>query len=213
MLSEIIQALALTSLLNLGKPNLPQPILLAEHQISLDRRQADSFVNGVFKDNILLNLSLMRGSTKVGNVNWTEVNEPFHYDFVLEPKQTFAYHADVLDKYADRVAKTTNAHFNAIEGFKSDGYLMGDGVCHLASLLNWVAKDAQLEVEAPRNHNFAVIPEIPQEYGVAIYSDPTSKNTGALQNLYITNQFSQKITFKIDYQENSLKVSIFKDLN
>ncbi len=214
MLSELIQSLGLAALLNLNVPSHnSQTILLAEHQINLENRQVDRFVNGVFKDNILLNLALMKSPVDPKKIDWNQINQPFHYDFDIEPKQTFAYHSDVLDKYEGKIAKTTNAHFNSFEGFKSDGYLVGDGVCHLASLFNWAARDAALEVESPRNHNFAVIPEIPREFGVAIYADPSAKGVGAVQNLYITNQFSEKITFSIDYQENNLKVSVFKHLN
>lgn len=156
---------------------------LATHQISLEQRYEDRWVNNIFKENILLALSR------------------FNYEFRLEPNQTFAFHDVVLTKYQDKAVKTTNSHFNASEGFKSDGYLFGDGVCHLASLLYWVARDASLETEAPTNHSFADIPQIPKEDGVSILSkDPR-------QNLYITNNRSKAIAFKFEYQDSNLKVS------
>lgn len=142
------------------------------------------------------------------DIRWDEIAKPFQYEFKLEPNKTFAFHADVKTKYKDSLVKTTNAHFNATEGFKTDGYLFGDGVCHLASLLNWVAKEAGLEVEAPTNHDFANIPDIPKKYGVSIYSNPFSQGSNTEQNLYITNNKNKPISFKFEYRDNKIKVSV-----
>lgn len=182
---------------------------LAYHEMSLDNRYGNKFVNDVFKDNILLNLAYLNGQVnKATDIRWEEVVKPFNYEFILNPNTTFAYHEDVEDKYKPTLAKTTNAHFNSQEGFKTDGYLFGDGVCHLASLINWVAKDAGLSVEAPTNHDFANIPDVPKEYGVSIYSNPYSRGSNTRQNLYITNNKSKPITFKFAYQDNKVKVSV-----
>lgn len=153
----------------------------------------------------------MRGVASVKDVKWDEVKKPFQYEFRLDSGKTFAFHDDVLDKHKNSVVKTTMAHFNASEGFKTDGYLYGDGVCHLASLIYWVAKDANLDVEEPVNHDFMAIPEIAKEYGVSIYSNPFSKGSNARQNLYITNNKQKPITFKFEYSENNLKVSVVED--
>lgn len=188
---------------------MPNGNVLAEHEMSLSNRYPDPFVNGVFKDNILLNFAYL--SDKVESredINWDEIREPFKYEFKLEPKQTFAYHEDVLTQYKDSLVKTTKAHFNDLEGFKSDGYLMGDGVCHFASLIYWVAKDANLDAYAPSNHDFAIIPEISKEYGVAIYSHPDNKQVGQRQNLYITNNKEKAVTFKFEYDGDKVKVSV-----
>jgi vancomycin resistance protein YoaR len=101
-----------------------------------------------------------------------------------------------------------NAHFNYDDGFKSDGYLTGDGVCHLASIIYWAAKDAGLAALAPTNHNFATIPEVPKEYGVAIYYIPGSHDTNAKQNLYITNTFDKPVQFAFAYDGTSLTVKV-----
>lgn len=146
--------------------------------------------------------------TKAADIKWDEFHSPFQYEFSLNPNQTFAYHSDVKDKYKQSLVKTTNAHFNAGEGFKTDGYLFGDGVCHLASLLSWATKEAGLSVEAPTNHNFANIPDIPKEHGVSIYSSPASKNSNMLQNLYITNNKAKPVTIKFAYQDNKVTVSV-----
>lgn len=183
--------------------------VIAEKEMSLNNRYGNKFVNDVFKDNILLNLAYLNGKVKsVKDIRWEEISKPFSYEFKLDPDRTFAFHEDVQSKYQGKVEKTTNAHFNAAEGFKTDGYLFGDGVCHLASLINWVAKEANLEVEAPVNHNFAPIPDIAKEYGVSIYSNPYSKGSNTMQNLYITNNRSKPVTFKFEYKDNKVKVSV-----
>lgn len=196
-----------------GSQNFVSPFqgqyLLAQKELSLGNRIGNNFVNDVFKKNILLNLAYL--SNRVSNasdIKWDEITKPFSYEFLLNPNQTFAFHEDIAEKYQKTLAKTTNAHFNAREGFKTDGYLFGGGVCHLASLLNWAAKDAGLLVEAPTNHNFANIPDIPKEYGVSIYSSPLSKGSNTLQNLYITNNKNKPVAFKFEYYNDKVKVSV-----
>ena len=100
---------------------------LATQQISLEKRYNDTFVNGIFKDNILLNLSYLGGKiTKKEDINWENINKPYSYNFTLLPGKTFAFHEDVLPQYKDTLTKTTNAHFNYDDGFKKEG----NGVCH-----------------------------------------------------------------------------------
>ena len=182
--------------------------VLGQKELSLTNRQPDEWVNTVFADNILLNLAYLRGTHSGRQVNWDEVKKPFEYSFRLDPNQSFAYHDDVLEKYEGKVTKTTNAHFNAQEGFKSSGWLFGDGICHLASLLYWAALDAGLEAEAPTNHNFMKINDVPKEYGVSIYSNPYAKGSNSKQNLYITNNKEKAVTFKFKYIDNIVKVSV-----
>src|SRR3989344_5003113 len=184
-----------------------QEQIISSHEISLEKRYYP-----VQKDNILLNLAYMDGRvTKKEDISWDELQKPFKYEFRLEPNKTFAYHDDVLDEYKDKLVKTTQAHFNAQEGFKTDGYLYGDGVCHLASLIYWVAKDAGLDAKAPVNHDFMPIPEIAREHGVSIYSNPYSKGANSLQNLYITNSREKPVEFKFEYKDDKLKVSVLED--
>lgn len=187
----------------------PRQQVIAQRQISLENRHPDQFVNGVFRKNILLNLAYLNGEvSSPKDIKWEEIIKPFSFEFRLDPNQTFAFHEDVLEKYQATLVKTTNAHFNAAEGFITDGYLFGDGVCHLASLLYWVAKDAGLLAEAPTNHDFMAIPDIPKEYGVSIYSNLFSKGSNAQQNLYITNNKSKPLSFKFEYLEDKLRVSL-----
>lgn len=184
------------------------PVVLASHEMPLDDRYFNSFVNDVFKNNILLNIAYLSGKVnKPSDIKWEEITRPFEYEFKLEPTKIFAFHEDVEEKYKNSLVKTTNAHFNSQEGFKTDGYLFGDGVCHLASLIYWVAQDAGLLAEAPTNHDFASIPDVPKQYGVSIYNNPNSKGTNTRQNLYITNNKTKPVSFKFEYKDNKLKVS------
>lgn len=184
MLTHIVSIILVTSLFS---PASPDRVVLSSFDLSLANRQPVTYVNDVFRYNILHTLDLM-GT----------------YQFTLQPGETFAFHSDVLPKYQGKVTQTTNAHFNFSDGFKSDGYLMGDGVCHLASLMNMVAQQAGLTVEVPANHNFAVIPDIPREYGVSIYS------YSALQNLYITNNKDYPVEFKFEYINDKLNLEIIE---
>lgn len=180
-------------------------------QISLEKRYSNKFVNDVMKDNILLNIAYLESKVdKKNDINWKEIGKPFKYRFTLAPSKTFAFHDDVLPQHQESVVVTTKANFNFADGFKSDGYLAGDGICHLASLIYWVAKIAGLDSHAPTNHDFAPIPEISKEYGVSIYKMPGQVGANAQQNLYITNNRSHPVVFEFDYDGENLKLAIFE---
>lgn len=182
---------------------------IAVREFSLEKRYNNSFVNQVFKDNILLVLKYSAGE-KIDpkNIDWKKINEPFKYNLILKPGETFAFHDDVLPKYEGKVTKTTNAHFNFVEGFKSSGWLVGDGVCHLASLIYWAAKDANLDAVSLVRHDFASIPQVPREYGVSIYDYPTKNAGDQIQNLYITNNKEKEVAFVFDYDGKNLKITV-----
>ena len=202
----------MATIATLSNPALSGEHLLDSHEMSLENRYPDKGINSIFKDNILLNMAYFDDRVKsTKDINWDSVEQPFKYEFKLKPGKTFAFQDDVLPEYKDKVDVTTHAHFNYQEGFKSDGYLVGDGVCHLASLIYWVAKDAGLNSYAPSNHDFAVIPDIGKEYGVAIYSNPGSPDANAHQNLYITNNKDKPVTFRFEYKENKLSLAILED--
>lgn len=184
------------------------PTVLGTQSFSLEKRYANTFVNDVFKDNILLTLAYLRGMGVTSNPNWNDVEKSFTYSFTLKPGEVFAFHEDTLPEFTGKVVKTTNAHFGSQEGFKSDGYLVADGVCHLASLIHEAAFKAGLKVVAPTNHDFAVIPEISREFGTAIYFMPGQKPSNALQNLYVENNKDKPVTIIFDYHTNDLKVSV-----
>lgn len=215
-MKQILTSLFLAILL--GQPVAPilseliqkqTPEVLASREISMEDRYHVPSVSKVFKENILLNLSYLDGRvTKSQDINWGDVTKPFHSEFTLEPNESFAFHDAVLPQYKDSVVMTTNARFNQQDGFKTDGYLYGDGVCQLASLLNWAARDANLDVVQFTNHDFAVIPEVPKKYGVAIYLDPSNESASARKNLYITNNQSKAVTFHFDYENDKLTITV-----
>ena len=204
MIYETLVALSTISILSINSlfGAVASEKILATHAFSLEKRYYP-----VQKENILLNLAYMDNKvTGRDGLNWDEVLKPQTYSFRLNPGEQFAFHDDVLPEYTN-VVKTTNAHFNAGEGFTNAGYMYGDGVCHLASLIYWVALDADLETEAPTNHNFMAIPEIDKKYGVSIYSNPDRKGQ-ARQNLYITNNKENPVEFQFNYNGDKLEVKV-----
>ncbi len=182
---------------------------LTSKSFSLENRYENPYVNGVFKDNILLTLNYMSGTVDDKNdIVWEEIVKPKKYEFVLNSGETFAFHNELLPEYKDTVVKTTNAHFNFTDGFKSDGWLYGDGVCHLASLIHLAAVDAGLKSISLASHDFARIPQISREYGVSIKYMPGEPANSARQNLYITNVLDEPVTFIFDYDGINLTVRV-----
>lgn len=179
--------------------------LLSSHSMSLDDRYPVPSVNKVFKDNILLTLAYMSGAVKNSSqINWDSVRKPSQYVMTLNPGEVFAFDDSVLPEFAGKQIITTNAHFGADQGFEYDGDLYGDGVCHFATLINWAARDAGLQVVAPTPHNFAKIPDIDPKYGTAIYAgDPE-------QNLYVENNFDKPVKLVFTYANDTLTVSVYK---
>lgn len=177
--------------------------VLSQATYSLANRHSDPYVNNVFADNILLTLAYMGGKVKKGEeIAWETVKIPSVNKLILAPGETFAFHETTLEKYKGKVVSTTNAHFISNEGFKSDGWLVGDGVCHLASFMYVVAQNAGLQSEAPTRHDFATIADVPQKDGVSILT------TSTLQNLYITNNRSKAIAFVFTHDKNALNIKV-----
>jgi len=196
-----------------SKPFQPQvkskENVISSHVMSLEKRYSNSFVNDVFKDNILLTLHYLNGEDYEGDkVDWNKIDKPYNFDLKIQPNSVFAFHDGVLPQFEGKVAQTTNVHFNSEEGFKSDGYLVGDGVCHLASLINWSARDAGLDVTSPTAHDFANIPQVPKEFGVSIFAQKNPTTTNLLQNLYIKNNFKKPVVIKFNFDGTNLKVSV-----
>lgn len=211
MFASIFVGLSLISNLLLATPSAKTDThILSSEEFSLEKRYPNQWVSDIFKDNILLNIAYLRGVAHGSDINWNKIREPFHYEVKLQKNQVFAFHDDILPQFQGKVVKTTGAHFNSSEGFKSDGWLVGDGVCHLASIINWAAKTAGLDVLAPTNHDFAAINQVPREYGVAIYDVPGQSSSNELQNLYITNNKDKEISIAFDYDGTNLKVSVIE---
>jgi hypothetical protein len=179
--------------------------LLATHTMSLADRYPVPSVNTVFKNNILLTLAYMSGAVKnPSQINWNSVTAPSEYVMTLQPGEVFAFDDSVLPEFAGKHIVTTNAHFGADQGFLYDGDLYGDGVCHFATLINWAATDAGLNVVAPTRHDFARIPDIDPKYGTAIYAGAPE------QNLYVENNFAKPVKLVFTYTNDNLTVSVYK---
>lgn len=185
--------------------------LIAQESIDLSYRYPVPAVSNVFRDNILLNLAYLSGKIKnAQEINWDKVRSPQTYEITLAPGEVFAFHEDVLPEFANKKIVTTNAHFNAAEGFLSDGVLYGDGVCHLASLINWTAQDAGLRVVSQVNHDFMAIPGVDRKYGTAIYYSPGEHGINQAQNLYVENTLEKTVRLVFVYNNNQLTLSVYK---
>lgn len=183
----------------------------AQGSLTLENRHADSEINKIFKNNILLTLLYMSGRIKdKSQIDWSEIDKPFEFQIKIEPDQVFAFHDSVIPEYRNKNIIGTNAHFSADEGFLSSGYLYGDGVCHLASLINKTAIQAGLNTKSPINHDFAVIPDIQKEYGVSIYTSPSNPDNSSSQNLYIENNTEKSIILGFNYNGDKIDLSIIK---
>lgn len=205
MFTQLLLVLALISYQPVPQVLGASSVALASRSFSLEDRYNNKFVNDVFKDNILLTLKYMDSEVKTkSDISWPDIEKPFHFEFTLAPGDGFAFDTNMLPAYSKNIVKTTNARFIGSEGFKYDGDLIGDGVCHLASLINWAARDAGLSVYAPSNHDFAKINDVPKEYGVGIMS------TTPMGNLYITNNMDKPVTFIFTYDGTNLTVNIVK---
>lgn len=195
----------------LKQQQVSERTLLAQHDMDLSIRYANPAINDVFKNNILLNIAYISGRVQhADQVNWEDMKRPNKYEFTLQPGQMFAYHDGILPEYQKDIVKVGGSHFGAQDGYVSSGYLYGDGVCHFASLLHWAALDAGLEVVAPTNHNFAMIPGIAPVYGTAIYYDPGQPAVSAAQNLYIRNTFDHPVTISIESSGDRVSVRVYK---
>lgn len=209
MLQTLVGVITLFTVTAISQVPVHAQLPLAVVSYSLSNRYKDPTVNEIFSDNILLTLAYMNGNIKKGEpVSWDKIRDKQTYSLVLNPGETFAFHEAVSDKYKNKIAKTTNAHFNWSEGFKSDGWLVGDGVCHLASFMYVAAKEAGLTVEAPTRHDFATISEVAKEDGVSIYFSPTDTGRSIAQNLYITNTREKAISFVFSYKNNDLSIQV-----
>jgi hypothetical protein len=212
-MNQIVLTIATAAALIFNQPVTATNKVLSQVTYSLANRYADPYVNNVFSDNILLTLAYMSGKVKKGeNIAWDKIKTPSVTKIVLKPGKTFAFHDSIMDKYKGKIESTTNAHFNSTEGFKSDGWLVGDGVCHLASFLYVASKSAGLFSEAPTRHDFAEITGVPKEDGVSIYYSPSDPSNSMLQNLYITNNRAKTIAFVFTQNDNSLNIKV-EELN
>lgn len=192
---------------------------LAIQEMDLTKRLDNEAGSRIFADNILLCLhylkgdvnELKKGSTinSEADINWEKVRLPFEFSFVLKKGEVFAFHNKDFPQYKDP-KYTMNSRFFGEEGYKFLNGLGGNGVCHLASLMNWAAQNAKLEVTAKVNHDFWPVPGIPREYGTAIFYSATDNFTAENQNLYIKNNFDYPVTFEFKADSEKVKLIVKK---
>ncbi len=161
--------------------------ILVIKEMDLSVRDKNFSVNQVFTDNILLAVK--------------------QFPMTLNSGEVFAFHSNILPQYQDQSVKTIGDEFNSQEGYRSAGGIVGDGVCHLASFLNWAGQEAGLKVQAPTSHEFRSIAGIPPEYWVSIRYAKTGHNSSR-QNLYIKNNFDFPILFQFQQQGDLLILKV-----
>ena len=165
------------------------PVLSSE-KLDLSKRYPVASVSEGFKENILIALGYLS-----------------FQDDVLELKngEVFAFHKKgILPEFDESKIVSQESDFTTNTGYKVVAGLGGNGVCHLASLINKAASKAGLEVTAPVNHNFAVIEGIEREYGTSI----STRNSPERQNLYVRNNFDYPVRFEFVLNDDILVLSI-----
>jgi hypothetical protein len=200
--------------------NTPDGIL-ARESLDLTKRVPDPVVTRIFADNILLNLHYMKGDIsdvsyeprkgEVRTILWDKVREPFSFSIKISPGEVFSFHDIVLPEFEGRKFKTGWTQFSRVEGYKIFDGLWGNGVCHLATLINWVSTEAGLKVTARVNHDFFLVPGVDRRYGTSIVYIPESYTT-KLQNLYVDNPFSFPVVFEFEANADRVNLSVIKDL-
>lgn len=168
-------------------------VVLGERQLDLSKRHPDAQINDVFEFNILLFL------------------ENLDYGFTLEPGEFFAFHDQVLPELGDQALITGPSRFSSQESYQTTLGLSGNGVCHLASLINWAAGEAGLETVARVSHNFAPIPGVPRKYGVSIRTLPEA-TSNQNQNLYLKNTLDYPVKFVFNVEEEKVEIKVIKEI-
>jgi len=206
------QSASSSAVVQIASAQLASPAqVIAQKELNLKDRLPNEFGASVFADNILLALHYLKGDVQElkidqnkplnpTNMDWEKIREPFQVSFTLEPGQVFAFHGNFLPEFEDKVTQTANSRFFIQEGYKSLAGLGGNGVCHLASLIDWTASEANLEVVAKVDHDFYPVPGVPREFGVSIQSQDKS------QNLYIENNLEESVVF--EFIADSEKVNL-----
>lgn len=169
--------------------------LLASKSLDLSHRAPVESVNEGFKENILIAVDHLK-----------KVNGGV---LALQPGEVFAFHKNILPQFEGKKIVTQESGFGVKDGYKVIAGLPGNGVCHLASLMNKTARQVGLEVVSEVNHDFAAIPGIEREYGVSIYFMSGGGNNSAAQNLYIKNNksFPIKLDFSLEGEQLRFFVS------
>lgn len=211
-MTNLIVSAALTASLLFSQPVMVSPVagnagqlvqsqILASETMDLSNRYSVKSISDGFKENILIvlhYLALQGDSLEDQGVS-----------LIVLPGEVFAFHKNILPEFKQDKIITQESGFLRKEGYVSVAGLQGNGVCHLASLMNLVANEAGLEVTSPVNHNFAQILGIDKKYGTSIYYLPNGGAISQRQNLYIRNNREYPVEFRFSLTENLLTFSIF----
>lgn len=169
---------------------LTGPEIIAQQTLPLSEYQGENvdYVSQAASDNILLALHyLAKTVPKQGEaIAWAQARQPQLISLELNPGEMFAFHPETLSKFQGKSVKAVQTNFYRSDGYVADNGLVGNGVCYLASLMNWVASEAGLAVTAEVDHDFFPVPNVPPEYGTSIFYTPGS-SASQDQNLYIEN--------------------------
>lgn len=180
----------------ISSPTPAPRIILAQEAMDLSIRNPNENINEGFKQNILVNLGYLK-----------EVNPR---GIVLSPGEMFAFHKNILPEFMEEKIITQNSEFRPQDGYLSVAGLYGNGVCHLASLMNWVATEAGLEVTARVNHDYAPVPGIDRQFGTSIKFYPNIGGTSERQNLYIKNTLDYPVRLVLEKKNDWLHFYIEK---
>jgi len=179
---------------------------LASEYLDLDYRYPVETTSQGFKSNILTSLyyfsRIEAGDSEKDNPN-AENDVPKLFSIKLNPGEVLAFQDNIPEEYTKYTVKTQKSYYRASEGYNLTAGLWGNGVCHLATLMNWVATEAGLQVNAPTRHDFAKIPGTDPKYGTSI-----STRSPKVQNLYIKNNQGFPVEFKFMILGNMLNLSI-----
>jgi len=177
-----------------GQLSKNETVLSSETMDLGSRYHVESISNG-FMRNILINVWYLVGTKPL----------------ILQPGEVFAFHKNILPQFKDEKIVTQESGFNSQDGYVAVAGLYGNGVCHLATLMNWVSSEAGLEVTALASHDFSPVPGIDRKYGTSIRYMPDGSRNSSGQNLYVKNTFDYPVEFKFSLEnERVLRFTIVK---
>jgi hypothetical protein len=178
----------------LAGERVEKEFVLASGRLNLNDRYPVPSVSEGFKENILIAVDRLK-----------EINGG---RLVLQPGEVFAFHKNIAREFQGEKVVTQESGFRVKDGYKVVAGLPGNGVCHLASLMNKVAREAGLAVTAAVDHDFARIPGIEREYGTSIYFMPGGGRNSANQNLYLKNTLNFPVRLDFNLGGDTLYFSI-----
>lgn len=184
-------------------------LVLSTGRMDLSYRYPIENTSKVFTENVLVNLYHLSRLNKSEDAQIPQdfkfqENVPASFSLTLQPGEVFAFHDRVLNQYKDSKIIAPEGGYRPQDGYILLGGLYGNGVCHLATLMNYVAQHSGVEVTSLTRHDFAPVPGFDREYGTSI----STGNAPEKQNLYIKNDKEMPLELKFDLQGNELVFTI-----